>query len=90
MNASPCLSLCKFGPYTMMSVAQYDMICQQGLLNAINQVFPNCHQRFCLRHLYANFQNAGYREEDLNKCMDNASYAYNQHKFDIAMNDLKK
>ena len=61
----------------------------QGLLNAVNAVFPNCNQRFCLRHLYANFQNAGFRGEDLKKCMDNASYAYNEHKFNIAMNDLR-
>nr|XP_040244077.1 uncharacterized protein LOC120963500 [Aegilops tauschii subsp. strangulata] len=74
----------QFCPYTIMSDRQ------KGLLNAISQVFPNCHQRFCLRHLYANFQNAGFRGEDLKKCMDNASYAYNQYKFDIAMNDLKK
>ncbi|KAE8791318.1 WD repeat-containing protein 43 [Hordeum vulgare] len=41
----------KYGPYTIM----YDR--QKGLLNAVNQVFPNLHQRFRLRHLYANFQN---------------------------------
>ncbi|XP_073355382.1 uncharacterized protein [Aegilops tauschii subsp. strangulata] len=27
--------------------------------------------------------------EDLKKCMDNASYAYNEHKFNIEMDDLK-
>ena len=58
-------------------------------MNAVNAVFPSCNQRFCLRHLYANFQNAGFRGEDLKKCMDNASYAYNEHKFNIAMNDLR-
>ncbi|XP_073360475.1 uncharacterized protein [Aegilops tauschii subsp. strangulata] len=73
----------QFGSYIIM----FDR--QKGLLNAINQVFPNCHQRFCLRHMYGNFQNAGFRGEDLKKCMDNASYAYNQHKFIIVMNDLK-
>ena len=51
--------------------------------------FPTATKDFCLRHLYANFQNAGFRGEDLKKCMDNASYAYNQHKFNIAMDDLK-
>ena len=65
-------------------------MCEQGILNAVNKVFPKSHQRFCLRHLYANFQNAGFRGKDLKKYMDNASYAYNQHKFDIAMDDLKK
>ena len=61
----------------------------QGLLFAVDRVFPNSNQRFCLRHIYANFQNAGFRGEDLKKCMDNASYAYNEHKFNIAMDDLK-
>ena len=61
----------------------------QGLLNAVNDVFPKCNQRFCLRHIYANFQNAGFRGEDLKKCMDNAAYAYSEHKFNIAMNDLR-
>ena len=61
----------------------------QGLLYAVSKVFPNSNQRFCLRHIYANFQNAGFRGEDLKKCMDNASYAYNEHKFNKAMDDLK-
>ena len=61
----------------------------QGLLNAVNVVFPKCNQRFCLRHIYANFQNARFRGGDLKKCMDNAAYAYSEHKFKIAMNDLR-
>ena len=61
----------------------------QGLLFAVDRVFPNSNQRFCLRHIYANFQNAGFRGEDLKKCMDKASYAYNEHKFHITMNDLR-
>ncbi|XP_044454122.1 uncharacterized protein [Triticum aestivum] len=73
----------QYGPYTIMSDRQ------KGLLYAVNRVFPNSHQRFCLRHIYANFQNAGFRGEDLKKCMDNASYAYNEHKFNKAMDDLK-
>ncbi|XP_044437158.1 protein FAR1-RELATED SEQUENCE 6-like [Triticum aestivum] len=73
----------RFGPYTIMSDRQ------KGLLNAVNAVFPKCNQRFCLRHIYANFQNAGFRGEDLKKCMDNAAYAYSEHKFNIAMNDLR-
>ncbi|KAE8792467.1 hypothetical protein D1007_32991 [Hordeum vulgare] len=60
-----------------------------GLLNAVNVVFPNCNQIFCLRHIYANFQTAGFRGEDLKKYMFNASYAYNEHKFNIAMMDLR-
>jgi hypothetical protein len=53
-------------------------------------VFPNCPQRFCLRHIYANFQTAGFRGEDLKKCMDAAAYAYHKDHFDIAMENLKK
>ena len=31
----------------------------------------------------------GLGGEDLKKCMDNAAYAYSEHKFNIAMNDLR-
>jgi hypothetical protein len=29
--------------------------CQQGLINAVNNIFPNDEHRFCVRHLYQNF-----------------------------------
>jgi transposase-like protein len=60
-----------------------------GLLKAVTQVFPSAHQRYCLRHIYANFQTAGFRGEDLKKCMDAASYAYHVKQFAVAMETLK-
>ncbi|XP_071676965.1 uncharacterized protein [Lolium perenne] len=74
----------KFGYYTIISDRQ------KGLLNAINQIFPNCPQRYCLRHIYANFQTAGFRGEELKKFMDAASYSYTQHGFDVAMANMKE
>ncbi|KAE8775421.1 wd repeat-containing protein 43 [Hordeum vulgare] len=73
----------QFGPYTIMSNRQ------KGLLNAVNPVFPKCNQRFCVRNMYANFQNVGFRGEDLKKYMDNDVYAYSEPKFNIGMNDLR-
>jgi hypothetical protein len=61
----------------------------QGLLNAINVVFPNSPQRYCLRHIYANFQTAGFRGEELKKHMDAASYSYTKHGFAAAMEKMK-
>ena len=52
-------------------------------------MFPHSPVRFCLRHIYANFQIAGFRGEDLKKCMDAASYAHHKNQFDIAMANLK-
>jgi hypothetical protein len=74
----------QFGYYTIMSDRQ------KGLLKAVSTVFPNCPQRFCLRHIYANFQTAGFRGEDLKMCMDNAAYAYTKDGFDKAMEEMKK
>ncbi|CAM0877022.1 unnamed protein product [Alopecurus aequalis] len=74
----------KFGHYTIMSDRQ------KGLINAIHKVFPNCPVRYCLRHIYANFQTAGFRGDDLKKCMDNAAYSYTKDGFDDAMEELKK
>ncbi|XP_047050729.1 uncharacterized protein LOC124655949 [Lolium rigidum] len=74
----------KFGYYTIMSDRQ------KGLLKAVTIVFPNCAQRYCLRHIYANLQTAGFRGEYLKKCMDNAAYSYTKHGFHLAMEEMKK
>ncbi|EMS45351.1 MATE efflux family protein 3, chloroplastic [Triticum urartu] len=54
----------KFGTYTIISDRQ------KGLLKAINEVFPDSPQRYCLRHIYANFQSAGFRGAELKKLVD--------------------
>ena len=74
----------KYGYYTIMSDRQ------KGLLKAVTTVFPNCPQRFCIRHIYANFQTAGFRGEDLKKLMDNAAYSFTRHGYDVAMEEMKK
>nr|XP_051229278.1 uncharacterized protein LOC127347092 [Lolium perenne] len=73
----------KFGKYTIISDRR------KGLLKAINQVFPECPQRYCLRHIYANFQQAGFRGEELKKYMYAASYSHTQHLFDVHMQNMK-
>ena len=62
---------------------------QKGLIKAVATVFPNCPVRFCLRHIYSNFQTAGFRGEDLKKCMDKAAYAYTKDVFDQGMEEMK-
>ena len=59
------------------------------MIKAVGQVFPNSPVRYCLRHIYANFQTAGFRGEDLKKFMDAASYAFHKDQFNIAMENLK-
>ena len=59
-------------------------------MNAIQAVFPHSPQRYCLRHIYANFQSAGFRSEELKKHMDNAAYSYTKNGFEVAMNELRK
>jgi hypothetical protein len=61
----------------------------QGLLKAVSQIFPNSPQRYCLRHIYANFQSAGFRGEELKKHIFSASYAYTKSGFDKAMDALR-
>ena len=44
---------------TLYSVSRLSiyMLCvyQQGLINAITEIFPDAEHRFCVRHLYQNF-----------------------------------
>lgn len=39
------------------------MILFQGLINAVESVWPDAEHRHCVRHLYQNFQRAGQRGE---------------------------
>jgi len=59
-------------------------------LNAINDVFPDSPQRFCLRHIYANFQSAGFRGEELKKHLDQAAYSFTKSGHEKGMENLKK
>ena len=59
------------------------------MLKAINEVFPDSPQRYCLRHIYANFQSAGFRGQELKKCIDKASYSYTKHGHELGMAELK-
>ncbi|KAE8805466.1 WD repeat-containing protein 43 [Hordeum vulgare] len=59
--------------------------CHEGLLNAIDQIFPNFPQKYCLRDIYANLQSLGFRGDELEKYMDATSYSYTKNGFDLAM-----
>ncbi|XP_073363582.1 uncharacterized protein [Aegilops tauschii subsp. strangulata] len=73
----------KFGTYNIISDRQ------KGLLKAINEVLPDSPQRYCLRHIYANFQSAGFRGAELKKLVDQASYSFTKHGHELAMAELK-
>lgn len=62
----------------------------RGLLTAMHRVFHDCSQRFCLRHIYANFKVAGFRGGDLKAHVDAAAYSYSKPYFDDAMARLKE
>ncbi|EMS52242.1 Ubiquitin carboxyl-terminal hydrolase 12 [Triticum urartu] len=80
----------------MVMVSQSTQVCtrwycrQKGLLAAVHLVFPQSSHRYCLRHIYANFQSAGYKGGDLKKLVDAAAYAFDKCDFDVAMEELKK
>lgn len=78
---------CKF--ITVKCKSWSILLLSQGLLNAVKKIFPNCDQKYCLRHIHANFQTAGFRGGDLKKYMYAASYAYTKHNHDIAMENMK-
>lgn len=39
--------------------------CLQGLINAVEALFPLSDHRFCVRHLWQNFTRAGHRGDVL-------------------------
>ena len=52
-------------------------------------MFPDSPQRYCLRHIYANFQSAGFRGAELKKLVDKASYSFTKHGHELAIAELK-
>jgi hypothetical protein len=56
--------------YRTWSTTQHTMPCSltivlQGLINAVEKIFPDAEHRFCVRHMIQNFQRAGHRGETL-------------------------
>jgi hypothetical protein len=41
----------------------------QGLINVVTKIWPNVEHRFCVRHLYQNFQKASNKGEVLKNNM---------------------
>ncbi|KAM0886359.1 hypothetical protein ACQ4PT_029736 [Festuca glaucescens] len=53
------LNITNTSPWTIISDKQ------KGLIKAVTKVFPDAEHRFCVRHLYQNFQKAGHKGEVL-------------------------
>lgn len=62
---------------------------QKGLKKAVKSVFPNLKQRFCARHLYANFR-ANFPGPKLRKLFWISVKAYLEQDFDDAMEKIKQ
>lgn len=68
-------------PLTMISDRQ------KGLVQALPQIFPECSQRFCFRHMYANLKRT---HRGLGKLVWGASRCYKQSRFRHIMEEVKK
>ena len=61
----------------------------QGLINAVQKVFPDAEHRFCVRHLHQNFQKAGHKGEVLKNDMWAIARSPNIFKYQQNMDKLK-
>lgn len=59
----------------------------KGLVEAVVQIFPMSHHRYCMHHLYANF-NKYYKSDQLRDLFWTASRAYTRFEFDSIMNEI--
>ncbi|KAB1203081.1 hypothetical protein CJ030_MR8G005531 [Morella rubra] len=62
---------------------------QKGLVPAFDVVMPQADHRFCVRHLYANFRDAGHRGVALKDKLWGAATAYTESEFNKKMDELK-
>lgn len=61
----------------------------QGILAAIEKLFPSAKQRFCLRHVYDNMK-LKHKGDELREAVWCCGKVYNIPKFNRAMEKLKK
>ncbi|KAL5703177.1 hypothetical protein ACHQM5_028302 [Ranunculus cassubicifolius] len=57
----------------------------KGLDNAVHAVFPNCHQRFCFRHMMKNFRR---KYQGVDEIVWAAAKSYKQTEFNRRMREL--
>jgi len=61
----------------------------QGLIPAVEETFPESEHRFCVRHLYANFRDAGFKGEILKKQLWTCARASTEQKWQYHMEKMK-
>ncbi|XP_027150479.1 uncharacterized protein LOC113750733 [Coffea eugenioides] len=61
---------------------------QKGLIQACDLVFPNAARRFCVKHMHANFSNAGFKGEALRKALWTAAKATTPAEFSSKMEEM--
>ncbi|XP_027099030.1 uncharacterized protein [Coffea arabica] len=62
---------------------------RKGLVHAVNELFPNSEHRFCLRHMYQNF-NQKCKGKEMKDMFWAATSAGNEREWKMAMIELKK
>jgi hypothetical protein len=55
------------------------LFCAKGLIPSFEVVIPNADHRICVRHLYANFRNEGYKGLLLKDKLWKVAFAYTVH-----------
>ncbi|XP_073152374.1 uncharacterized protein [Henckelia pumila] len=63
---------------------------QKGFIQAMREVFPNAEHRFCVRHMHANFRNAGFRGQAFKHAMWECARASTVNEFDRKMKELRE
>ncbi|KAL8509814.1 hypothetical protein ACS0TY_016875 [Phlomoides rotata] len=63
---------------------------QKGLIQAFQNIFPNAAHRFCVRHLYGNLRNAGFRGLAFKTALYKASKSTTKNEFLRSMHELKE
>lgn len=63
---------------------------QKGLIPAFENLFPNAENRFCVRNLYTNINNDGFRVVEIKNALWTAARAARVEEFKRRMEDLKK
>jgi len=62
----------------------------QGLISAVEQVFPDSEHRFCVRHLWSNFRDAGFKGDVLKNQLWTCARSSNVPRWNHNMDKMKE
>jgi hypothetical protein len=73
----------------LQPLTKFSCFNSQGLIPAVEDIFPESEHRFCVRHLYCNFRDTGFKGEILKNQLWTCARASSEEKWRYHMEKMR-